>query len=95
MPIAACDECVANDHWAETFLSQIVQCVEVPEALRHLGSFHHKVSAVEPVLTEVVPVGTFGLSDLVLVVGEAEVDAAAVQVDRFAVEGTINHGRAL
>ena len=33
---------------------------------------------MEPVLAEIVPVGAFGLSDLVFVVRETEVDAAAV-----------------
>ena len=50
---------------------------------------------MEPVLAEIVPVGAFGLGNLVLVVGEAEVDTAAVQVDCLAVEGAVDHGRAL
>tara|TARA_B100000989_G_scaffold203829_1_gene154240 strand:+ start:1390 stop:1491 length:102 start_codon:yes stop_codon:yes gene_type:complete len=33
---------------------------------------------MEPVLAEIVPVGAFGLGNLVLVVGETEVDASAV-----------------
>ena len=33
---------------------------------------------MEPVLTEIVPLGAFGLGNLVLVVRDTEVDAAAV-----------------
>ncbi len=53
------------------------------------------MGTVEPVAAEVVPVSAFGLGDLVFVVGEAEVDAPAVQIDRLAREGAVHHGGAL
>ncbi len=78
LAIAAGDQCVAYDHRAEAFLLKVVQSVEVAEAFGHLGTLNHQVSAMEPMLAEVVAVGAFGLCNLIFMVRKAQVDAAAV-----------------
>ena len=95
LAVAAGDQGVAHDHWTEAFLAEIIERVEVTEAFRHLLALDHEVGAVEPVFAKVVPVGAFRLGDFVFVVGKAEVDAAAVQIDRLTAESTVDHSRAL
>ena len=58
---------------------------EVAEALRHLLAFHLQESVVHPDIRHALAAeGAAGLGDLVLVVGEDEVDPAAVNVERVA-----------
>jgi hypothetical protein len=82
-------------HRREAFGDELVEGVEVALALGHLLALDHQVGAMEPVRGEALHAGgALGLGDLVLVVREAEVDAAAVQVEGGA-EVRERHGRAL
>ena len=67
---------------------------EVAERLAHLLVVDVDKAVVQPVVDELAAVGGLGLGDLVLVVREGEVAAAAVDVDRLA-EVAVGHGRAL
>ena len=91
LAVAARDQGVTDGHRAETLFPKVLEGVEVAQAFRHLLALDHEVRAVEPVAAEVSPVSAFGLGDFVFVVGEAEVDPAAVQVDRLACEDALNH----
>ena len=67
--------------------------VEVAEALRHLPAVHQEVAAVHPVAHErSLAGGRLALGDLVLVVREAQVLAAEVDVDLVAEERGGHHG---
>jgi hypothetical protein len=69
-------------HRGEALGDQVVEGVEVALALGHLVAVDEQVRAVEPMRGETLHAGrALGLRDLVLVVREAEVDAAAVQVE--------------
>ena len=57
---------------------------EVAERLAHLLVVDVDKAVVQPVVDEFAAVGGLGLRDLVLVVREGEVAAAAVDVDRLA-----------
>ena len=66
---------------------------EVAGRLGHLGPLHLQHAVVDPVKGEGFSVGRLRLQDLVLVVWEYEVIAAAMDVDRFTkMPGA--HGRA-
>ena len=67
--------------------------VEIALGLGHLLAVDDEMVAVEPVIDELDPVGRLRLGDLVLVVGEDVVDAAAVDVERRP-EVLGAHGRA-
>ncbi len=72
----------------------VAEDVEVPLGLGHLLAVDDEVVAVEPVVHELDAVRRLGLGDLVLVVGEDVVDAAAVDVEGRA-QVFLAHGRAL
>ena len=84
----------ADDLAGDALGEQVADGEEVAERLRHLLAFDLQHLVVQPDAGEVaVGVGAGGLGDLVLVVGELEVDAAAVDVEAFA-EDLPRHGRA-
>ena len=83
------------DGLAREFVEEIVHRVVVAEAFRHLFAFHHQVAVVHPEADELLAaVGAGGLGDLVLVVGEDQVLAAAVDIEGLA-QVFLAHGRAL
>ena len=67
---------------------------EVAEGLGHLLVVNVDKAVVQPVVDELAAVRRLGLGDLILVVREGEVAAAAVNIDGFA-EIAIGHGGAL
>ena len=71
------------DHFSRhAAVQQIPHGREVAQALGHLPPVHHQHLVVHPDLREgFVGVGATGLGELVLVVGELEVEAAAVDVE--------------
>ncbi len=80
---------------AGELIEQVADRVEVAERLRHLLSLAHQVAVVHPVACEaVVGMGAAGLGDLVLMVREHQVHAAAVDVEG-APEMFLAHGRTL
>ena len=96
LAVVAASEGVTEDDGQEAFFEDVVDGVEVVEALGHLAAVYEEVGAVDPVLEELdgVAAGAFALGDLVLVVGECEVDAAGVDVE-VVLEVLHAHGRAL
>ena len=78
----------------EALVHEVAQGVEVAQALGHLLAFHQQELAVDPEVHPGVVQAALALGDLVLVVGEDEVHAAAVDVDALAQE-LHAHGRAL
>ncbi len=66
-----------------TPVGQVGEGVVVALGLGHLGSVHQHVPGVKPEAGEGLPRGALGLGDLVGVVGEDQVDAAGVDVDRL------------
>ncbi len=75
-------------------LAEVAHEDEVAERLRHLGAVQAHQADVEPQPDELLPGDRLGLRRLALVMGEHEVAAAAVDVDRLA-ELTQDEGRAL
>ncbi len=84
------------DHLAGDLLHQLVHQQDVAQALGHLLPVHIQEAVVHPVPGQrpVVRVGADALGDLVLVVGEDQVVAAAVDVDGKRAQGLLDHGRA-
>ena len=80
------NERAADSHGRKTFRFKVGERVEVAERLGHFRAVDHQVRGVKPVPREgaVPPAGAFRLRDFVFVVREAQVDAAAVQVEGFA-----------
>src|SRR3989475_10022257 len=64
-------------------LAQIARREKIPEPLRHLRAAHVQELAVQPEAGERLPRRRFGLRDLVFVMGEDQVDAAGVKVERL------------
>ena len=75
-------------------LRRLADGEEVAEGFGHLLIVDVDKAVVQPVVDELAAVGGLGLGDLVLVVREGEVAAAAVDVDRFS-EIAVGHGGAL
>ena len=82
------------DHLARRLGQRIADGDEVAERLRHLLALHGEYAVVHPVAGEGrTGAGAFALRDLVLVMGEDQIHAAAVDVQRLAKIGAA-HGRA-
>src|SRR5262249_19071996 len=77
-------------------LDDVADGEDVPQRLRHLLTIvHEEMFHVEPMPHE-WPVGrAFGLRNLVLVMRKNEVNAARVNVDRWRVQQSERHRRAL
>ena len=69
---------------AVSLVDQIPQRVKVPLGLRHLLVIHEKMLAVNPESRKRLAGDSFTLSNLVLVMGENIVDAAAMNIERVA-----------
>ena len=80
-------------HLAVVFLQDVAHGEEVVERLAHLLVVDRDEPVVHPVVGELLAGQAFGLRDLVLVMRELQVFAAAVQVDGLAQE-LLAHGRA-
>ena len=87
------EEGVAEDH-AAVAGQELAGADHVADGLGHLLALELKEGVVEPVAGERLAGGGLGLGDLVLVVGEDEVLAAAVDVEGAA-QVLAGHGRAL
>jgi len=85
LAVVCADQSVAQVHRAVSHLAHVVESPEVAQAFRHLLALDEEVRAVEPVAREGGVTGrALALGDLVFVVGETQVDAAAVQVQGLA-----------
>ena len=92
--VVAGDEHVAHFGGGVATRSQIGQRVEIADALAHLATVHHQVRHVHPVVGKFPVRAAAALRDLVFMMREDEVHAAAVQVKVLA-EVFQNHGAAL
>src|SRR5215831_17742096 len=78
-------KCLSRPGVAVPFFKQLVDSDEVAEALRHLLPLDLKEAVMHPDLRHDFGVmGAAGLRDLVLMMREDEVDAAAVDVEHVA-----------
>ena len=85
---------VEAQHLARPILQQIVHGHEIAEALRHFRAFDLEMAVVHPVARErMIVMRAFGLRDLVFVMREDEIDAAAMNVEGLA-QIFARHGRA-
>ena len=82
------------DRVGRVLVEDLLERVEVPEALGHLLAVDAQHAGVHPDVGEGLVPGAHGLGGLVLVVREDEVGAAAVDVDRRA-EVAMDHRAAL
>src|SRR5690606_2322266 len=92
-PVVYSQDRIANGLWLDV-LAGLAQHEKVAEALAHLLAVYLHEAVVHPITGELLARRTLTLSELVFVVREHQVEAAAVQIEAFA-EVTHRHGRAL
>ena len=88
------DEHVAHLGGGVAARGQIGQRVEIADALAHLAAVHHQVGHVHPVVGKLPVRAAAALGDLVFMMREDQINAAAVQIEVLA-EVFENHGAAL
>src|SRR5687767_4137872 len=78
------DQRVAQGTRRHARLEELGRAGDVPDRLGHLRAARLQVRAMQPGLDEGLAGGRFALRDLVLVVREDQVDAARVDLERWA-----------
>ncbi|MEN9991095.1 MAG: hypothetical protein RLZZ224_797, partial [Verrucomicrobiota bacterium] len=92
--VVTAEEDVAHFHRRPTVLREVGEGVKIAERLRHFSAIDHQMRDVEPSGGEMPAAGASALSDFIFVMGKDQIDAAAVEVERFA-EVLADHCRAL
>src|SRR6266436_2296875 len=77
-------ECESQGGGLVAFGEEVAQGEEIAERLGHFLAFDEKMLGVQPVADEMFASGGFTLRDFVFVMREGEVDAAGMDVNRFA-----------
>ena len=94
LPVAMLEESEPQRQRIQPARGQVGQQHHVPGGLGHLAPLEQQVLPVHPLPDHVVPGDRVGLGPLVLVVREAQIDAAGMDVDVLA-EVVQRHRRAL